>query len=474
MRVFETHAKNILQSFLYETSDSLMLHDTDGVLLDVNVAAAERFNSTREALIGVSVWDIFPVDIIEARRKLFDDVIRRKKSASIEDKRNGRWQKVVLYPILEDGQVTMVLAYARDTTHQKVEQSRIDTLSRALENSSSLVIITDLYGNITYVNPKFSEVTGYSPEEVIGENPRLLKSDHQPPETYDELWKTITGGDEWHGEFFNKKKDGTYYWAVAAISPIENNSGAITHFVGVQEDITAQKQLEATLTLRHTQLQKVSRDLFGVQEHVRRTLAMELHDNIGQSLTALTISQELLLADLRNLEPAIAPIILARLQGMISLSSQTLEEVRLIAQNLRPPELDVIGLKGALDALYQTTEQLTGLVIHKGAADLISLSSETNITIYRIVQEALTNIIKHAHAKEVWIHIRIHTNIHIFIQDDGQGFYVENWQKSENQGLGLAHIRERVEWMGGQFEIKTAPNEGTKLYVDLPILMDGE
>lgn len=473
-RDFEIYAKNILQSFFCETTDIFMLHDTEGILLDVNDAAIERFNSTRKALIGTSVWTLFPPDVKEKRQKVFNDVIHNKEVAFIEDKRVGRWQEIVLYPVLEDGQVTMVLAHAWDTTHQKIEQTHIHTLSRALENSSSLVIITDLYGNITYVNPKFSEVTGYSFEEAIGENPRLLKSGHQSPEIYDELWATIIAGNEWHGEFFNKKKDGSYYWAIAAISPVKSDKGVITHFVGVQEDITVQKQLEAKLAMRHTQLQKVSRNLFGAQEQVRRTLAMELHDNIGQSLTALTISQELLHADLLSLQPAIASTILARLQEMIALSSHTLEEVRLIAQNLRPPELDVVGLGAALVALYQSTEQLTGLVIHHGGTNLSFLSPEINITIYRIIQEALTNIIKHAKAQEVWIQIRVHNGIHIFIQDDGQGFQIEKWHSGENKGLGLAHIRERVEWMDGQFEIKSTPNKGTRLYIDFPIPMDGE
>ena len=130
--------------------------------------------------------------------------------------------------------------------HKKTEE-KIRILSWAVEQSPATVVITDLEGTIEYVNPKFVQLTGYSADEAIGQNPRILKSGKHPPEFYQELWKTITQGKEWRGEFLNKKKNGDLYWEDASISPIKNEEGVITHFVGVKEDISASKQAEEKL-----------------------------------------------------------------------------------------------------------------------------------------------------------------------------------------------------------------------------------
>ncbi|MCF6147364.1 MAG: diguanylate cyclase [Candidatus Kuenenia sp.] len=116
-------------------------------------------------------------------------------------------------------------------------------LSHAVEQSACAVIITDVKGTIEYVNKKFSQLTGYAKEEAMGQNPRILKSGEMPQEEYKNLWDTITSGKDWNGEFHNKKKDGGYYWTHAKISPVRNKAGTITHFVGIQEDITSFKLL---------------------------------------------------------------------------------------------------------------------------------------------------------------------------------------------------------------------------------------
>ena len=117
-------------------------------------------------------------------------------------------------------------------------------LSSAVEQSPATVVITDPKGNIEYVNPQFTILTGYTLEEALGKNPRVLKAPGvHPPEFYANLWKTITSGEKWLGEFCNKKKDGTLFWESAAISPIRDEEGNITHFVAVKEDITEKRKM---------------------------------------------------------------------------------------------------------------------------------------------------------------------------------------------------------------------------------------
>jgi PAS domain S-box-containing protein len=120
-------------------------------------------------------------------------------------------------------------------------------LSLAIEQTPMAVVITDREGIIEYVNPHFTKITGYSTEEAIGREPRIVKSGYHSPVFYQELWETILGGKEWHGEFRNKRKNGELYWEASSISPVKNDAGEITHFVAVKEDISERKQTEEAL-----------------------------------------------------------------------------------------------------------------------------------------------------------------------------------------------------------------------------------
>ena len=141
------------------------------------------------------------------------------------------------------------------TEHRRVEHE-LRKLSSAVEQSPSVIMITDVNGTIEYVNPRFTAVTGYTASEVIGQRPSLLKSGHTAAAEYEELWETITAGGEWRGEFLNKKKGGELYWELATILPIRDSGGRITHFLGIKEDITARKHAEQALqeSLFHTQI----------------------------------------------------------------------------------------------------------------------------------------------------------------------------------------------------------------------------
>ncbi|MEI6209645.1 MAG: PAS domain S-box protein, partial [Desulfuromonadales bacterium] len=126
-------------------------------------------------------------------------------------------------------------------------QKKLQQLSSAVEHSPAIVVITDIHGRIEYVNPKFTEITGYLPEEAIGRNPRILKAGVQSDGFYREMWETIRDGREWRGNFCNKKKNGDVYWEHASISPITNDQGNITHFVAIKEDATEDRRIAGVL-----------------------------------------------------------------------------------------------------------------------------------------------------------------------------------------------------------------------------------
>jgi len=144
-----------------------------------------------------------------------------------------------------------IVVNSRDVTERERAEEQIRKLSRAVEQSSCMVIITNAQGDIEFINPKFTEVTGYQPEEVIGRNPRILKSGAHPPEFYRAMWETIAAGKTWEGEFCDRKKNGELYWESATISVVRDPDDRITHFLAIKNDITAHKREQACTELLH-------------------------------------------------------------------------------------------------------------------------------------------------------------------------------------------------------------------------------
>lgn len=147
------------------------------------------------------------------------------------------------YPVFdESGAVRQMIEYSIDITERKEAEEEINKLYRAVEQSPATVVITDTEGIIEYVNPRFTQLTGYTLKEAIGQNPRILKSDTMSPDVYKTLWDTIKGGGEWRGEFLNKKKSGDLFWEEAHISPIFDKDDNMTHFLAIKQDITERKE----------------------------------------------------------------------------------------------------------------------------------------------------------------------------------------------------------------------------------------
>ena len=160
---------------------------------------------------------------------------------------------------LKDNQDNIIgfIGTITDITDNKKIEAELKKLSISVEQSPVSIVITDTKGNIEYVNPKFSEISGYSLDEVKGKNPRILSSGQMSSKKYQELWDTILSGNEWHGEFYNKKKDGGFYWESASISPIMNPDGHITHFVAVKEDISEKKKMNEQLMKSEEQFRSI-------------------------------------------------------------------------------------------------------------------------------------------------------------------------------------------------------------------------
>jgi phosphoserine phosphatase RsbU/P len=165
----------------------------------------------------------------------------------------------------KNGNVQRLDGYIQDITSQKEIIDQLKKLSLAVEQSPASVLITNANGIIEYVNPKFTEVTGYTSSEVIGKNPRILKSGQMSKEVYTAMWDSIRKGKEWRGEFHNRKKNGELYWESASISPMRDSSEQVVRFIAVKEDITQRKLTEETLRIRNEMLEEDLRYAQSVQ-----------------------------------------------------------------------------------------------------------------------------------------------------------------------------------------------------------------
>ncbi len=180
----------------------------------------------------------------------------------------------------------------RDVTERYQADSELRKLSRAIEASPVSVVITDTKGTIQYVNPKFSELTGYTAEEAIGQNPRILQSGTHTPDFYKEMWLTIVAGNVWHGEFCNCKKNGELYWESAAIAPVKDKQGNITHYVAVKEDITERREMEIALRKNEERLLEAAKiSNLGYFELNFRTMTFTF-DNLLWDLLGTSIEEE--------------------------------------------------------------------------------------------------------------------------------------------------------------------------------------
>ena len=165
----------------------------------------------------------------------------------------------------------------------QLPEDYLPVLLEAVEKSASSIVITDADGRILYVNPQFTRATGYSREEAIGQNPRILKSGYTPPEEYRELWQTISSGQTWRGEFHNKRKDGSLFWETAVITPVRDANGRITHYLAVKDDVTQSRQTRRELEERNRQLEAVNQILQTIVttldlERILQMIADKIHE----------------------------------------------------------------------------------------------------------------------------------------------------------------------------------------------------
>lgn len=257
-------SQQMLRTIIDNVPQRIFWKDLNSKFLGCNIHFAKDVGlSNPLEIVGKSEYDLYENDY--ADRFIQDDrrIIETKdiiSSSEVEQPVKSGSGKILVrlnkMPLKNsEGKIIGVVGTYEDITHEKQVESNIIKLSQAVEQNPASIVITDVDGNIEYVNPKFSLITGYSYQEVLGKNPRILKSGYKSSEEYKDLWETITAGKQWAGEFLNKKKNGELYWELASISPIFDTNGRIINYLAIKEDITERKLAELQLQNSHSILE---------------------------------------------------------------------------------------------------------------------------------------------------------------------------------------------------------------------------
>ncbi len=241
-----------LHAIVDNVVDGVITINEGRIVQSFNLAAERIFGYSSDEVIGKNVKMLMPEPYHSQHDGYVGNYLRTGKAKVIGIGREvvGRRKDGSTFPLdlavseVRLGEERLFTGIIRDITERKQAEEQIRKLSHAVEQSPSVVMIVGTDGNVQYVNPKFTQITGYVPEEIIGQNPRMMQSGEKSPEEYKELWDAITSGKEWRGEFHNKKKNGELYWEAASISPVKDAKGVTTHYIKVSEDVTKRKRAE--------------------------------------------------------------------------------------------------------------------------------------------------------------------------------------------------------------------------------------
>jgi PAS domain S-box-containing protein len=376
----------------------------------------------------------------------------------------------------------------RDITRRMQVEDEMRKLSRAVEQSPSTVVITDPEGNIEYVNPKFTQLTGYAPEEVIGENPRLLKSGDHLPEFYEVFWATLTSGGEWRGEFHNQRKNGELYWERAAISSIRGPDGEIQYYVKVGEDMTERKQMEAELKRSNAELQQFA---YVISHDLQEPLRM-----VNGFLTLLAKRYEGQLDDKAQQYIAFAVDGAERMQKMIKALLEY-ARVNTRGQALVPVDVEDVLARVLHNMRFRIDESQAEITY-----DALPAVMADSVQLEQVFQNLVGNALKFHDDAPPRIHIAAECGVdaegrevtvapepevtmmcRFSVRDEGIGIAPEHTEEIfrvfrrlhtrdeyEGTGIGLAICKRIVERHGGRIWVVSELGEGSTFFFTLPMI----
>jgi PAS domain S-box-containing protein len=419
-----------------------------------------------------SIWTeiIHPEDIerVLAETLNTSDFVARQIEYRIQ-KRDGtvRWLRDRAFPVHNAaGEVYRIAGVGEDITAQKTAAEELQALNAALENAVEGIARLDTQGNHISVNRAYALMLGYLPEELISKN--------WVQTVYPEDIKKVAAAharlsDNQRVEFEVRgvRKDGSVFWKQMVLLKAWNTHGECTGNYCFMKDVTERKLSEEVMRAYVQRLQEVSQRVVEIQEAERSHLARELHDEIGQVLSAISMNLQ---SAARVCDVAAQP----RLADSIQIVGSAIEQVRNLSLDLRPAMLDELGLVATLRWYADRQAQRAGFTLHFGATcSGHRLPTTIETACYRVAQESLTNVVRHAEARNVWVtfsEISEQDTIELIIRDDGVGFNTVDLRHRTARGasFGVQGMQERMELVGGELVIESTPNCGTLIIARIP------
>jgi len=491
------------KSYIQNAPDGVFIVNENRKFIEVNKAACEITGYSEDELLKLTIPELIQEEYTEKVKHHFQTLVKEGFAISelgiVTKSGEKRFLSVDAVKLSE----TRFLGFAKDITKRKQAEQELTKLSTVVTQSPLLIEITDTEGNIEYVNPKFTELTGYRLEEAIGQKPRILQSGKHTVERYKALWETISSGKTWRGEFLNKKKNGELFWTLSAISPIFDEKGKIINYLDVAEDITRRKQAEEQLRKLNTELE--SRVEQRTEQLTEAKLEAE-RANLAKSEFLSRMSHELrtpmnsILGFAQLMEMGeLAPVHKKRVHQIIKSGKHLLQlinevlDMSKIEAGTMSVSLEPVQLKGIIaeimDVVYPLAEKqnISVKFLETPACNLFVQADGQKLK--QVLLNLINNAIKYNKENgSVKVECNLLTQdrskqvIRISVIDTGKGIAKEDMQKLftpferigaeiteiEGTGLGLAVAKKLTKAMNGTIGVESKIGVGSTFWIELP------
>jgi len=471
-------SEETIRALFNATTDSAFLMDLEGTVIAMNIGGVKRIGRSLDEIIGRCIYDFIQADVAESKKAKIEEVFSSGKPICFTDQRAGMHLYHSIYPIFDkQGKVEKVAVFARDITEQKlVEKELLEEEEKyrfLVESTEDHIYLVDKNLRYLFVNQKYLSRFALPMNKILGSKYEEFHSNEETKDFAEKVNKVFKSGESLSYEY-RSERDSRYF--IRTLNPVKEKDGRTMSVTVISKEITERIQAEESLKLSNEKLLKesnqrkvLSKRLIDLLEKDRKEIAMELHDHIGQILTALKMNLEMIGSRLKHSDHELASQIKDAEQKAID----ALTDINHISHGLKPGMLDTLGLKPSLGDLFDGIQEQTDIKINFFSRNVPKrFAHEKELAVYRIAQEALTNIIKHAKAKNVFVNLsKMGDVLFLSVEDDGVGFEPGQVMGSisKKKHLGLVIMKERAVQFGGEFSIESRKPGGTHLSVEIAI-----
>lgn len=468
-----------VQDVFYQT-------DLTGRIISVS-PSIERYSEYKpEEVYGTNILDYYMDPM--ARKRFIEEIKKKGELFDFEIyfiKKSGRVIpcSVNAHFIYQNGQPVGIEGSLRDASERKKNEEQILKLSRAIEQSPISVIITDVAGNIEYVNPKFLETSGYSLEEIQNNNVDILKSGFMPDQVYSELWNTISQGNEWKGELFNKRKNGELYWENVFITPIKNADNIVLNYLALKEDITEKKNIIEELKNakeKAEEMNNLKSSFLANMSHELRTPMMGILGN-AEIISISTEDDEI---------KDMASAIYQSGKRLINTLNLILDLSRIEANksNIDIEKLEIVSIMDDVVEHFSPAAKQKSLALSFHCLEKKVFANLDERLFREILNNLINNAVKFTNTGSIKVLLGIESgNIIIKVIDSGIGipaksidFIFDEFRQVsegygrnfEGTGLGLTVTKKFVEKLGGKIFVKSVLDEGSEFTIEFPLAQE--